>query len=94
MRQTQFFEKFVYSDNTLITNILCLNLPFLPSKILKNPLTFKFLFKHSSKARSYTLLNISTEANCLFLRSPLFFSLQRAVFKFSAHSERICSALY
>ena len=58
MRRTQFFEKFVYSDNILITNDLFLNLPFLPSNILKNPLSFKFLFKNSSKARIYTLLNI------------------------------------
>ena len=43
-------------------------------------------------AENYTHLNISAEANSLFLRFPLFFYFQRAVVKFSAHSAENCSA--
>ncbi len=42
------------------------------SNVLKKSLAFKFLFDHSFKSMIYTLLNISAEANCFFLRSPLF----------------------
>ena len=41
----------------------------------------------------YTLINILVEVNCLFLRFLLSFYFQRAVFKFSAHCERISTAL-
>ncbi len=88
-----FFEKSEYFSNLLIINILHTNLPFPYSKFLKNPLTFKFLFRHFSKVGNYTLLHILIETNCFFLRSPQFLSFQRAVFKFSAHSAENCSAL-
>ena len=93
MRRTQFFDGFVYSDNLLIISILCVNLPFSPSSTLKNTLTFKFLFRHSSKTVNYTLLNISTEANFVFLGFPVFSNFQRTVFFFAAHSGKNCSAL-
>ena len=93
MCRTHFSEYFEYSDNILIINMLQLNPPFLSSNTLKNPPTFRFLFRYSSYAINYTLLNISTEANSLFLHFPLRFYFQRTVFKFSAHSAENCSAL-
>ena len=89
----QFFENFEYSDNLLIINILQSKTSFSLSNALKNSLAFKILFRLIAKAVNYTLLNTPSGANCLFLRFPLFFSLQRAVFIFSAHSERNSSAL-
>ncbi len=93
MCRTQIFDRFVYSDNLLIINTLRFNLAFSSSNATKNPLTFKFLFRHTFSAVNYIFLNISTEVNCLFSRSLLFLSLQRAVFIFSAHSAENCSAL-
>ena len=93
MRRTQFFEHFVRSDNMLITNILHTNSSFLSSNALKNQLTFKFLFRHTFQVEIYTLFNISSAPCCLFFRFPLFLFFQRAVLKFSAHSERISTAL-
>ena len=92
-RRTQFFEKSEYLSNLLIINVLYINPPFPLSNAFKNLLTFKFLFRHSSQAENYTLLNISTEANSLFLCFPLFFYFQRAVVKFSAHSGKNSTAL-
>ena len=93
MRRTQFFDGFVYADNLLIISILCVNLPFPPLKSLKSSLSFRFLFRHSSKMGNYTLLNISTEANFVFLGFPVFSNFQRTVFFFAAHSGKNCSAL-
>ena len=67
MLRMQFFEYFVCSDNLLIINVLRLNSPFLYPNTTLELLTFKFLFKHSSIAANYTLLNI-----LLGLHSPLF----------------------
>ena len=92
-RRTQFFEYFEYFDNLLIINVLWLNSSFLLPNHLQNPSTFQFLFRHTFKTVNYTLLNISVEVNCLFLRSPLLLFFQRTVVKFSAHSERISTAL-
>ena len=88
----QFFENFEYSDNLLVINILQSKPSFSPSIALKNSLAFKILFRLIARAVNYTLLNTPSGANCLFLRFPLFFSLQRAVFIFSAHSAENCSA--
>ena len=68
-------------------------MPFSLSNTASKLLIFEFLFRHSSKAADYTLLNISAEANCFFLSFPLFLFFQRAVILFSAHSERISTAL-
>ena len=68
-----FFEKSEYFSNLLNINMLQLNSPFPPSNVLKNPLTFKLLFKHSFKAVNYILLNILTRLRCLFLRFPVHF---------------------
>ena len=66
MRWTQFFERFEYSVNLLITNMLYLILPFSSPKItLKSP-AFSFLFRYSPKTADYTLLNILPE-NSRFL---------------------------
>ncbi len=83
--RTQFFEHFGYSDNLLITNVLRLGTSFLPQNTTQIPFTFKFLFGHTFQADNYIFLNISTEANCFFLRFPLFFYFQCAVVTFSAH---------
>ena len=91
--RTQFFNNPGYSDNLLTINVLWYNPPFPSKNRTQNPLTFQFLFRYTFKAENYIFLNISAEANCLFLHSPLQFSFQRAVFIFSAHSERIFSAL-
>ena len=93
MSRTQFFEDCECSDNLLIINVLWQVQPFTLPNTASNSLIFEFLFRHSSKTENYTSLNISAEANCFFLRSPLFFSLQRAVFKFSAHSGEISTVL-
>ncbi len=71
--QTQFFDKSECFSNMLTINILQLNSSFPPSNVLKNPLIFRFLSVHSSKATNYTLLNILTGLRCLFLRSPVLF---------------------
>ena len=68
-------------------------MPFLSSNTAANSLISLFLFRRFSEANNYTFFNISTEVNCLFFCSPLFFSLQRAVLNFSAHSERNSTAL-
>ena len=93
MRWTQFFEKFVCSDNLLIINILHLNSSFFSSNAPSNPLIFRFLFRHSSNTYVYTLLNILAVLRHPFFRFLLFFYFQRTVLEFSAHSERISTAL-
>ncbi len=65
MRQTEFFENFEYSNNSLIINTLYLNPLFLISSTTLEPLIFKFMFKHSSKATNYILLNILPGLNSL-----------------------------
>ena len=72
-RRTQFFDNFECFDNKLIINILQAYLSFLPQNTVSNPLTFKFLFRHTFKIANYTLLNILSEAHSLFLRFPMFF---------------------
>lgn len=47
---TQFFDIFDCSNNMLIINVLYKNLLFFPSNITLKSLTFKFLFRHFSKA--------------------------------------------
>ncbi len=89
----QFFNNSEYPDNLLIINILHIIPPVFLSNATKKTLTSKFLFRHTFKAENYILLNISAEANCLFLHSPLQFSFQRAVFIFPAHNAENCSAL-
>ena len=88
MRWAQFFDNFEYSDNLLIINILQINLSFLPSNSLKNPLTFKFLFKHFSKAEFIHFLTFRLKhvaffctLQCFFLYSALFFIFQRTAAK-------------
>ena len=93
MHRAQFFNNFECCGNLLIINALQVNLPSPPQNVTLESLSFKFLFRHTYKTDIYTLLNILTKLRCLFLRFLLFFSFQRAVFKFSAHSERIFSAL-
>ncbi len=70
---TQIFETSEYSDNLLTINMLQPKLLLSPLNVTQNPLTFKFLFRHSSKAAIYTLLNILSEVHSLFLRFPMFF---------------------
>ncbi len=71
--QTQFFENFMRSDNLLIINVLQHNPLFPPLNVTKNPLTFKFLFRHTIQTINYTLLNISVELCCLHFCSPVLF---------------------
>ncbi len=92
-RRTQFFDRFECSDNLLTINVLQVNLSFLSRNVTLESLSFKFLFRHTYKTGIYTLLHILTGANCLYFRFLLFFSFQRAVLKFSARTERFCSAL-
>ena len=73
LRQTQFFEHFVYSGNRLTLNVLCITLSFLSPKVIKNPFNFQFLFRRTSKTVNYTLLNISAELRRLFFRFPVPF---------------------
>ncbi len=93
MRWTQIFEYFEQSDNILIINVLQLNSPFLSPNHIRNPPTFQFLFRRAFKTINYTFLNNLTGFCCLFFRFSVFFYFQRAVVKFSAHSERISTAL-
>ena len=66
--RTQFFGDFGCFDNSLITNILQLKLPFTLPNATQNPHNFQFLFRHTFQTTNYTLLNISTELHCLFSR--------------------------
>ena len=93
MRRTQFFEHFVRSDNLLITNILHTNSSFLSLNVLKNQLTFKFLFSHFPKVKIIHSLTSRLKQTVFFSASLCFFSSQRAVFIFSAHSGKNSSAL-
>ena len=90
---TQFFEFSEYFINLLIINELYIKPPFSPSNTARNLLTFRFLFRHTSKTVNYTLLNISAEANCLFYRFPVLFQKIYAENFSNLLSARICSAL-
>ena len=92
--RTQILENFEYFSNLLIINNLRLNLLFLSSNATQNPPTFQFLFRRAFKTTNYTFLNISSENHRFLPPKQEFFNFQRAVFKFSAHSERISSALW
>ena len=90
---TQFSEISEWFSNLLIINILHETPSSLLSNVTKKTFIFKFLFSHFSKAKIIHFFTFWLKQTVFFFASLCFFSPQRAVFIFSAHSGKISSAL-